>query len=121
MDKNIELLYAKDAIFKMISQFCHAITDDNGNYYISDYCESALESAFTVLGIEDDNIELMKFCEMWEENNKKIEEILKTDTFTLNHDIVNLMAINDELRESCPHEYKSNGICIYCLTENKGE
>lgn len=56
-----------------------------------------------------------------EENNKKIEEILKTDTFTLNHDIVNLMTINDELRESCPHEYNSNGICIYCLTENKGE
>ena len=75
MDKNIELLYAKDAIFKMISQFCHAVTDDNGNYYISNYCESALESAFTVLGIEDDNIELMKFCKMWEENNKKIWEI----------------------------------------------
>ena len=56
-----------------------------------------------------------------EENNKKIEEILKTDTFTLNYDIVNLMAINDELRESCPHEDNSNGICIYCLTENKGE
>ena len=43
-----------------------------------------------------------------EENNKKIEEILKTDTFTLNHDIVNLMTINDELRELCPHEYNSN-------------
>ena len=57
-----------------------------------------------------------------EENNRKIEEILKTDTFTLNHDIVNLMAINDELRDACPHEYNSNGICIYCLTEkNKGE
>ena len=56
-----------------------------------------------------------------EENNKKIEEILKTDTFTLNHDIVNLMTINDELRDACPHEYNSNGICIYCLTENKGE
>lgn len=72
MDKNLELLYAKDAIFKMISQFCHAVTDGNGNYYISDYCESALETAFIVLGIEDDEIELMEFCKMWEENNRKI-------------------------------------------------
>ena len=52
-----------------------------------------------------------------EENNKKIEEILKADTFILNHDIVNLMTLNDELRESCPHEYNSNGICKYCLAE----
>lgn len=56
-----------------------------------------------------------------EENNKKIEEILKADTFILNHDIVNLMAINDELREACPHEYNSNGICKYCLAEKLGE
>ena len=52
-----------------------------------------------------------------EENNKKIEEILKTDTFILNHDIVNLMTLNDELRDACPHEYNSNGICKYCLAE----
>ena len=57
-----------------------------------------------------------------EENNKMIEEILKTDTFTLYYDIVNFMTINDELRDACPHEFNSNGICIYCLTEkNKGE
>ena len=72
MDKDLELLRAKDATFKMIMQFCHAVTDNNGNYYISNYCESALEAAFTILNIEDDVIELMDFCKLWEENNKKI-------------------------------------------------
>ena len=40
MDKALELLRAKDAIFKMIMQFCHAITDNDENYYISNYCEA---------------------------------------------------------------------------------
>ena len=51
-----------------------------------------------------------------EENNNKIEQELSADTFVLNHTIVNLMAMNDELREVCPHEYNSDGICKYCLT-----
>lgn len=71
-DPNIELLNAKDAIFKLISQFHHATKFDDGELYIYNYCESALEKAFTVLGIEEDYIKLMDFCQLWEDNNRDI-------------------------------------------------
>lgn len=61
---SIELLRAREAIFKLISQFHHAKKFDDGELYIYNYCESALESAFNVLGIEEDYIKLMDFCQM---------------------------------------------------------
>jgi hypothetical protein len=69
---NIELLRAKEAIFKLISQFHHATRFDDGELYIDNYCESALESAFDVLGIEENFIKLTDFCQMWEDNNRAI-------------------------------------------------
>lgn len=68
----MELLEAKDAIFRLIGQFHHARKTDDGEFYIYNYCESALESAFTVLGIEEDYIKLIDFCQMWEDNNRAI-------------------------------------------------
>ena len=68
----MELLRAKDAIFRLIGQFHRASKVDDGEYYIYNYCESALESAFDVLGIEEDYIKLMDFCQMWEDNNRAI-------------------------------------------------
>lgn len=57
LEMELKLLYAKDAIFKMIAQFHHASTiDDSGDLYISNYCESALEAEIKAikdtLGIE---------------------------------------------------------------------
>lgn len=68
----MELLKAKDAIFRLIGQFHHATKFDDGELYICNYCESALERAFTVLEIEEDYIKLMDFCQMWEDNNRAI-------------------------------------------------
>ena len=79
-DPDKELLKAKDAIFRLILQFHHAselFEDDE--LYIYDYCESALERAFDVLGIEDDYIKLMDFCQMWEENTRAIWAINNPD------------------------------------------
>lgn len=70
MDK--ELLYAKDAIFHLIGQFHRPTKYDDGELYIYNYCESALERAFSALGIEEDYIKLMDFCRLWEDNNRKI-------------------------------------------------
>lgn len=69
----LKLLYAKDAIFRLIGQFHHA-SDlfDDGNLYIQNYCESALEAAFETLGIEENYISLWDFCVMWENNNRAI-------------------------------------------------
>lgn len=72
---NLELLKAKDAIFRLIGQFHRASRFDNGELYIYDYCESALERAFTVLGIKEDYIPLLDFCQMWEDNNRAIWEV----------------------------------------------
>lgn len=69
---NLELLKAKDAIFQLIGQFVGAIEFNNGELYIHNYCESALEAAFDVLGIEDNYIKLIDFCQMWEDNSRMI-------------------------------------------------
>lgn len=68
----MKLLKAKDAIFKLISQFHRSNKFDDGELYICNYCESALESAFNVLGIEENYIKLIDFCQMWEDNNRAI-------------------------------------------------
>lgn len=73
---NIELLSAKEAIFKLIGQFHHAKKFDDGELYIYNYCESALEAAFNVLGIEENYIKLTDFCQMWEDNTRAIWAIL---------------------------------------------
>ena len=69
---NMELLRAKEAIFKLIGQFHRPTELSDGELYIYNYCESALESAFDVLGIEENYIKLQDFCQMWEDNNRAI-------------------------------------------------
>ena len=66
-----KLLDAKNAIFKMIAQFHHPTMFDDGELYIFNYCESALEAAFDVLGIEGNYIKLIDFCKMWEDNDRE--------------------------------------------------
>ena len=66
-----KLLEAKNAIFKMIAQFHHLTMFGDGELYIFNYCESALEAAFNVLGIEENYIKLIDFCKMWEDNDRE--------------------------------------------------
>lgn len=76
----LELLYAKQAIFKLIGQSCRAVAfEDKDGLYVYDYCESAFEAAFNVLGIEEDCIELSEFCQMWEDNDRAIWAIKNPD------------------------------------------
>ena len=73
LEMELKLLYAKDAIFKLIAQLHHASDLFNdGNLYIYNYCESALEAAFETLGVEENYIPLMQFCIMWENNSRAI-------------------------------------------------
>ena len=72
---DLKLLQAKEAIFKLISQFHRASKFDDGELYIYNYCEGALESAFDVLGIEENQIKLIDFCKMWEDNCRAIRAI----------------------------------------------
>lgn len=73
---DIKLLKAKDAIFKLISQFHHASNLFNDEeLYIYNYCSSALEAAFSILGIEENYIKLIDFCKMREDNDRAIWKI----------------------------------------------
>lgn len=75
-----KLLYAKDAIFKMIMQFHRpSFIGDDGELYVYNYCESALEAAFTTLGIEENYIKLWDFCKMCEDNDRSIWAINAPD------------------------------------------
>lgn len=38
---NVELLRAKDAIFRLIGQYCRCFSGADDDYYMSDYFESA--------------------------------------------------------------------------------
>lgn len=78
---DIKLLDAKNAIFKMIAQFHHPTMFDDGELYIFNYCESALEAAFNVLGIEENYIKLMDFCKMWEDNDREYWAMNSTKPF----------------------------------------
>lgn len=79
-DIELELLCAKQAIFKLIGQSCRAVAfEDKDGLYVYDYCESAFEAAFNVLGIEEDCIELSEFCQMWEDNDRAIWAIKNPD------------------------------------------
>ena len=69
---NVELLKAKDAIFRLIGRYCICFLGTNNNYYMSDYFESALERSFDVLGFDKDEVPLMEFCQAWEDNNRKL-------------------------------------------------
>lgn len=70
-----EILYLKNTIFKLIAQFHRATRFEDGELYIYNYCESALESAFNDLGIDGNYIKLMDFCQMWEDNDRAIWRI----------------------------------------------
>ena len=74
-----DLLYAKECVFMLIERFCTPIMLDDGNLVIYDYCETALEHAFTLLGIEEDAIELHKFCDMYAENSRKLWKMKISD------------------------------------------
>ena len=69
---NVELLKAKDAIFRLIGQYCGCFLGTDDNYYMFDYFESALERSFDALGFDRDKVPLMEFCQAWEDNNRKL-------------------------------------------------
>lgn len=76
---NVELLKAKDAIFRLIGQYCGCFLGTDDNYYMSDYFESALERSFDALGFDRDEVPLMEFCQAWEDNNRKLWDINFSD------------------------------------------
>ena len=69
---NVELLKAKDAIFRLIGRYCICFLGTNNNYYMSDYFDCAIERSFDVLGFDRDEVPLMEFCQAWEDNNRKL-------------------------------------------------
>lgn len=80
MDK-YNWLCAKDAIFRILADYCIPKKGEDGQYYIPHCFTSTLERAFQVLGIEQDKIPLMDFCQMWVINNRELWEYWNPATY----------------------------------------
>lgn len=53
-----------------------------------------------------------------DENNRKIEMLLRPDIFVLNREIRNLIEDNKSLQAQCRHEF-ADGVCVYCDLEKE--
>lgn len=51
-----------------------------------------------------------------DENNKRINSILRPDVFVLNEEVKELLDENRKLQQECKHCFE-NGVCIYCDKE----
>lgn len=51
-----------------------------------------------------------------DENNKRINSILRPDVFVLNEEVKELLDENRKLQQECKHRFE-NGVCIYCDKE----
>lgn len=52
-----------------------------------------------------------------DENNKIIMSLFTPNQFVLNNTVAKLLAENEQLQNSCNHEYE-DGFCIYCDKED---
>lgn len=74
-DLKQELLEAKLALFCMIDQFMYEVTDETGAEYFDDYCESAGEHAFAVLGFEGDRISKEEFYRRYDDLENELRQM----------------------------------------------
>ena len=75
----MDALRAKLALFKMIDQFMYSGVKEDGTEYFDDYCESAGEMAFTVLGFEDDRVSKEEFYAAYDKLLAEIAELNGTE------------------------------------------
>lgn len=61
-----KLADAKLVVCQMIDQYLPRIKGSDGVEYISNLCESAGESAFAFIGIENDNIPVIDFLNIYD-------------------------------------------------------
>ena len=69
-----KLLRAKLSLIKMIHQFMYTVIIDGEPYY-DNYCESAGESAFSALEINDDRIKIEDLCILQEKLTRELWSI----------------------------------------------
>lgn len=107
-----ELLYAKLALFKMIDQFMYETTDDDFNEYFDDYCESAGEAAFSVLGFEDDRIRKEEFYQRYDELFNEIYELNHGEPSTISRFEYYLKE-----KEKIQERLRINALCNGCVCQ----
>lgn len=83
MDK--ELLEAKVALCKMITQFMYERTDDDGIEYFDNYCESSGEWAFSVLGFEEDRIPKTEFYKVYDQLMNELFMLRIGEPYPISH------------------------------------
>lgn len=111
MDK--ELLEAKVALCKMIGQFMYERTDDDGVEYFDNYCESAGEWAFSVLGFEEDSIPKTEFYRLYDQLMNELFMLRTSEPYPLSH--LECYMMEWELkREKLLAEKRQEELCAGC-------
>jgi hypothetical protein len=82
---NKELLEAKIGLCKMIIQFMYERTDDDGVEYFDNYCESAGEWAFSVLGFEEDRIPKTELYKLYDQLMNELFMLRTGETYPISH------------------------------------
>lgn len=80
-----KMLEAKIALCKMISQFMYERTDENGVEYFDNYCESAGEAAFSVLGFEEDMIPKTEFYKLYDKLSNELFMLRTGEPYPISH------------------------------------
>lgn len=110
----MELLRSKLALFKMIAQFMYTGTEEDGTEYFDDYCESAGEAAFGILGFKSDRISKEEF---YMEYDKLLSEMSKLDGVDRNWSFLDWYKKDKEERDN----YKNNSLLLVAEETNWGE
>ncbi len=111
MDK--ELLEAKVALCKMIVQFMYERTDDDGVEYFDNYCESAGEWAFSVLGLEEDRIPKTDFYKVYDQLTNELFMLRTGELYPISH-LECYMEEWEKKREKLIAEKRQEELCSGC-------
>lgn len=116
---NKELLEAKIGLCKMIVQFMYERTDDNGVEYFDNYCESAGEWAFSVLGFEEDRIPKTEFYKVYDQLMNELFMLRTGEPYPISH-YEGYIKEWEKKREKLIAKKRQEELCSGCEYNNCG-
>ena len=114
-----ELLEAKIGLCKMIIQFMYEYTDDDGVEYFDNYCESAGEWAFSVLGFEEDRISKTEFYKLYDQLMNELFMMRTGEPYPISH-LDGYMKEWEKNREKLLAKKRQEELCSGCKFSDCG-
>lgn len=114
---NKELLEAKIALCKMIDQFMYERTDDDGVEYFNNYCESAGEWAFSVLGFEEDIIPKTEFYKLYDQLMSELFMLRTGKPYPISH-LEYYMKEWEQNKKKITEKKQQENLCHGCMYDD---